>query len=392
MAATMHTSNGRLALAAPEPSDAEIDGRTPMLGNDLDLGRAFFGTVLRYSLRVLPQVSSELAHWRAAAAEIPNAQLRRAATEALCKRGNIEGAALFGTLAPAIHRPQTVRALVAFQAAYNYLDALSELPSEDPLANGEQLHQGLLRALHPDAPHLDYYAYSHACEDGGYLTRVLDACRSALAELPSYRAVAPIARAAAARIVDFQALNLCESHGGHEALRRWASEVAPAGSGIAWWETAAGAGSSLAVHALIAAAADPHLQAVDPYDLDGAYFPWIGALHSLLDSLVDRAEDFKGGRRSLLDYYGSTSYAAIQLAGLTISARGATERLSRPHTHRVILIAMCSYYLSAPECYTPEGKETTDAITSVLGFPLRIAIRMFRAKRLLHSFTRRTYI
>lgn len=46
-------------------------------------------------------------------------------------RGNIEGAALFDALAPAGRRARTIRALVAFQTAYNYFDALSGLPSED---------------------------------------------------------------------------------------------------------------------------------------------------------------------------------------------------------------------------------------------------------------------
>ena len=71
--------------------------------------------------------------------------------EALSKGGNIEGAALFATLVPAVHRRTALRALVAFQTAYNYLDALSERPSEDPSLNGEQLHRALLTALNPGA-------------------------------------------------------------------------------------------------------------------------------------------------------------------------------------------------------------------------------------------------
>jgi hypothetical protein len=62
-------------------------------------------------------------------------------------------------------------------------------------------------------------------EDGGYLTAILDACRHAVAGLPSFGAVAPTVRGAAARIVDFQALNLGEADradaaAGHGAGRR----------------------------------------------------------------------------------------------------------------------------------------------------------------------------
>jgi tetraprenyl-beta-curcumene synthase len=390
MTTATHTRNGRLARS-PVAAPGTLVPPRPSALDQLGLACVFADTVVRYVLRVLPQVSSELSQWRARAAEIPDPQLRRTARAALAKRGNIEGAALFATLASAAHRRRTVRALVAFQTAYNYLDALSEIPGKDPIANGEQLHRALLTALHPGAPHIDYYAHNAHSEDGGYLRSILDACRDAVAHLPSYPALAPTARVAAARIVEFQALNLSELQGGHSPLQRWATEATPAGSGLAWWETAAAAGSSLAVHALIAAAANPHREQSDASAIDRAYFPSIGALHSLLDSLVDRAEDRGSGQRSLLDYYRSSADAAIQLAGLATRARRATEVLPSPHAHRVILTAMCSYYLSAPECDTAEAWRTTAGLAETLGLPLNIAIRMFRSRRLLHVLARRKY-
>jgi len=390
MSTATHSGNGRVIQPYLDAPDHRVP--LPSLAVDhVELAAAFTGTVLRYLFRVLPCVSSELERWRAGAAAIPNAHLRQNALAALAKRGNIEGAALFATLAPAAHRRTTIDALVAFQTAYNYLDGLSELPSEDPIANGEQLHQALLTALHPDAPHVDYYAYNGEREDGGYLIALLTTCRDAVAKLPSYSAVAPTARAAAARIVDFQALNLSETNGGHSALQKWASELTPAGSGLAWWETAAAAGSSLAVHALLAAAAHPGLDAWDVREIDATYFPWIGALHSLLDSLVDRPEDRRNGQRSLLDYYHFHAHATVQLKFLAMSARCATERLWHRHSHRVILTAMCSYYLSAPECSGTEARTITRTLTRALGIPLQVAIAMFRSRRLLHTLTHRAY-
>jgi len=391
MSTATHTHNGRLARHPRTETQHTGTARRTTAADRLELGRTFADTVLRYLLLVLPSVTWELAHWRDRAGEIPNPNLRRHALDALEKRGNIEGAALFATLAPAAHRRGTVRAIVAFQTAYNYLDALSELPSEDPVANGDQLHQALLVALHQSAPHADYYAHNPDAGDGGYLIAILDACTDALAGLPSYPALGPTARVAAARIVDFQALNLSEVQGGHGALERWATDATPGGSGLAWWETAAAGGSSLSVHALIAAAANPHLGPSDARDIDGAYFPWIGGLHSLLDSLVDAREDHDKGQRSLLDYYQSPRDAAIHLAALATHSRAATARLPRPHSHRVILTAMCSYYLSAPECDTAEAKLITTGLTKALGVPLSVAILMFRARRLLHTLKRSSY-
>jgi len=378
MSAATHANNGRASTEIP--------------ANDLEPPHAFARTVVRYLLLVLPSVRRELAQWRTRAGEIPNANLRRAASQALAKRGNIEGAALFATLAPAVYRRRTVRALVAFQTAYNYLDALSELPSEDPVANGEQLHQALRIALQPGAAHPDYYAHNPDRGDGGYLTAIVDVCREAVAGLPSYALVAQTAREAAARIVDFQALNLSEEQGGHDVMERWAREATPAAGGLEWWETAAGAGSSLAVHALLAAAAtDLPLDRWDAREIDRAYFPWVGALHTLLDSLVDRREDQEGGRRCLLSYYRSPREEAARLASLALRSGDRIARLPSPHSHRAIVAAMCSYYLSAPECDTAEAQLITRVLTRAVGPQLSVAIAMFRARRLAAGFTRGGY-
>jgi tetraprenyl-beta-curcumene synthase len=376
------------------------------------LPRAFAGTAARYLLLVLPAAMHELDYWRARASEIPNLSLRRTAQESLVKRGNIEGAALFATLAPAASRAHALRALVAFQTAYNYLDTLSEQPSDSPLANARQLHLALPSALDVGAPpltadapnraqsdaqhdsrpsSLDFYARSPERDDGGYLRGLLETCSGALTELPSYAVVAADAQAAAARIVEFQALNLSDADGGHAVLQSWASGLAPRGSGLAWWETAAAAGSSLPVYALIAAAASPDVDSCQVDAIHRAYFPWIGALHSLLDSLVDRREDEAEGRRCLLDYYGSTTNSVARLGGLAVRACSATRDLPHPSAQRVIVTSMCSYYLSAPECRTPEAFAIDAALTEALGHELTATVALFRSKRLLHTLTNRAY-
>jgi hypothetical protein len=136
------------------------------------------------------------------------------------KWGNVEGAAAFAALVPRPHRAAAVRAMASFQAAYNYLDMLGEQPSADPAANGGRLHSALLAALEPRTGGArsahgrrtpDYYEHNPQREDGGYLIGLIDACRGALAELPSYPVLAPAARRAAERIVAFQSCNTGET-------------------------------------------------------------------------------------------------------------------------------------------------------------------------------------
>jgi tetraprenyl-beta-curcumene synthase len=393
MSAATQTRNGRIATVSTIIPAREARQRTryPAGAPSLELSRAFAGIVAGFLLHVLPAVHGELARWRTLTAAIPSPGLRASAEEALGKCGNIEGAALFATLVPAMHRAACVRALVAFQSAYNYLDALSERDGEEPALNAEQLHQALLCALRPGAAHVDYYAHSPERDDGGYLHALLDTCRDALAALPSYGVVAPLARAAAGRIVDFQTLNLDERHGGHRAMQAWASESTPPRSGLHWWETAAACGSSLSVHGLIAAAASPHLDPAQARAIDHTYFPWAGALHSLLDSVVDRDEDRDGGRPCLLDHYGSSAYTAARLAVLAGGADDAARALERTAHHRTILTAMCSYYLSAPRCDAAEVDVIARALSGVLGLSLGIAIVMFRARRIAKVVLRRPY-
>ncbi|HEX3519480.1 MAG TPA: DUF2600 family protein [Solirubrobacteraceae bacterium] len=366
---------------------SELPGKVARMPDDARKGRklaaelAFARTVTRYLTSILPLVRSELFYWQARAREIPDPVLRSHALEGMAKRGNLEGAALFSVLAPRSRRRKAVRALLAFQTAYNYLDTLSEQPSTDPVANGRQLHQALLAALDPTAEQPDYYALHPKREDGGFLEALVDTCRSTLTTLPSYAVISPACSAAAARIVAFQSLNLTERQGGHEALERWARHQGPEEYGLDWWQTAAAEGSSLAVHALIATAANDDVRPQDAAAIEGAYFPWICSLHSLLDSLVDVAEDAQAGQRNLLSYHASTAQAALAMKALAQRATDATRDLPDALQHRVILIAMVSSYVSRPEASTPYARAIAASVAGAVGPLLSPALGLFKVRR-----------
>jgi tetraprenyl-beta-curcumene synthase len=373
-----------LGLASSEParpaSPACNDrGEQGKLGAQLK----FSTTVARYLTSVLPLVKHELTHWHAQARKIPDPRLRSYAMAGLSKRGNLEGAALFATLAPRSHRQATVRALVAFQTAYNYLDTLAEQASAEPIANGRQLHRALLVALDPAAGHPDYYLLHPQREDGGFLIALVDRCRSALATLPSHAAIAAISSRAANRIIAFQSLNLTAGQGGHEALQQWARSRAADAPDLHWWQTAAAAGSSLAVHALIAAAADPDVREQEIRAIDAAYHPRICALHSLLDSLVDVAEDEQAGQRNLLSYHESTEQAALAMKALAQGAVDATSGLPDERRHGVILSAMVGYYLSSPGAKTPYSRIVAQSVAGAVVPLLSSALVLFKARRAL---------
>jgi tetraprenyl-beta-curcumene synthase len=345
------------------------------------LRATFAQAAFTYWTGVFPRVCLHVARWRRRASRIPDPELRRQTLESLEKRGNIEGAAAFAAFVPRAHRASVTRAASAFQAAYNLLDILGEQPSADPTADGRRLHEALVYALDPTAQPLDWYEHHLQTGDGGYLDGVLEECRAALAELPSFAKVAPSARAGAARIVAFQSLNLSESQGSHEGLERWAREATPRGSGLQWWETAAAAGSSLGVHVLIAAAAAPGLDSAEVAALDYAYFPWIGGLHSLLDNLIDKREDEAAGHRSLIEYYGPQG-AAQRMRWIALQARQLAEELPHSRGHVTILAAMIGNYLSAPEAHSPELRPVSESVLATVGALERPTMIVFRLRRL----------
>jgi len=369
------------------------DGEQGGVRERLALAGMFGAAALRYWTGVFPDVCRELARWRRRADGIADPVLRGLALEALGKRGNIEGAAAFATFVPRSHRNLVLRAVIAFQTAYNYLDLLAEQPSPSPAANARRLHEALLVALDPAAAHPDYYEHHPQHDDDGYLSEIVEACRGALGVLPSYAAVAPSARRAAERIVEFQSLGAGEPakahrasggdsavvgpvRGEYDALERWARAQTPVGSGLEWWETAASAGSSLCVYALIAAGAQRRLDAREITHIEQAYFPWIGALHSLLDNLVDVAEDHATGQHNLIGCYASTLEASTRMRLLAECSLRAARELPGD-SHGLILAAMASFYLSTPEASVPAARPVARAVMGVLGEPAALARLVF---------------
>jgi tetraprenyl-beta-curcumene synthase len=360
-------------------------------GDRAALATAFAGAARRYWTNVFPRVRRELSYWKDHASEIPDPVLRRLALDALNQHGNMEGAAAFAAFAPRSQRAAVVRALVAFQSAYNYLDLLAEQPRAEPVAGARALHEALLVAVDP-APGTrslgvgtgspDYYAHYPHREDNGYLAELAETCRTALATLPSYPSVAKAARRATERIVEFQSLNLSETQGEHDAFARWARAETPSETDLRWWETAAAGGSSLGVYALIAAAAHPVARQTDVQAIENAYFPWIGALHSLLDHLVDKSEDTAAGQRSLIGYYASPQDAATRMRVLAERAVYAAGALPRPHRHMIILAGMAGYYLSDPEASAPSALPVARNVRTAIGRLMAPTLLVFKARQL----------
>lgn len=360
---------------------------------------AFLAATRIYWFELWPFLQAEMRGWRSRAEAIPDETLRRVALQAQhTKHGNLEGAVAFATLAGCERRLQTARAMAAYEAAFDYVDCLCEMPNADPLANGHQLSQALIVAVQPGRRHDDYYAHHQASEDGGYLRALVDACQSAVGSLPAYSAVGDTLVRVSSRIAAYQSFNHGDACGSHDAFARWALlETARHrrrcdGPELRWWEIGAAGGSSLGAFALIAAAADPHTKHTQAEAIDDAYFPWIGAVNSLLDSFVDQHEDSAPGQHRLLDYYISSEQAVERLEFITKQAMLRAQELKPRYGHALILAAMTSFYLSCPNAHAPGLRRVRERLRKSIGVleaPTMFVMRARRAASAIVTYRRR---
>jgi tetraprenyl-beta-curcumene synthase len=296
----------------------------------------------------------------------------------------LEGAAAFATFVARTRRAQVIRAQVAFQAAYDYADSLAETPSIHLGTNARHLHLSLLAAVAPTMQRRDYYAQHNEHDDAGYLVALVEAARISLTSLPSYEVASQLLQAGVARIVQYQS-----RIGEPQQLAAWILTRMEPDCRLAWWELAAACGSSMGVFALMASAARPSVGTRELADIERAYFPWIGALHTLLDSLIDRPDDLAAEQQSLVDYYGSEQVMIERLALLAIEARRRAQSLPDGRDHALILAGMVGLYLSSTQAATSPARLVGARLKKIIGPLAWPTLAVFYLRRFMAQLHRR---
>jgi tetraprenyl-beta-curcumene synthase len=317
---------------------------------------------------------------------IPDASIREDALNSIAyKRGHADGAALFWIL-PRRRNLELLRMLVSFQIIWDFLDSINERGAGNGTANGRQLHRALVEALDPDAPISDYYRHHPWQDDGGYLRRLVEACRRGCRALPSYARLQPslIREAMRGQVL---ALNHDLDPGARDAaLRGWAKREFPtAGLKASWFELSAAASAGLTVHALLVLAAEPACTGAEIDSAYAAYFPWLSAAATMLDSYVDQAEDAANGDHSYVAHYSSSDVATRCVRELIIRSAHEARRLRNGHRHAVIAACMVAMYLSKDSARTPEMRTTTAALAEAGGSLTRLLLPILRLWRIAYA-------
>jgi tetraprenyl-beta-curcumene synthase len=348
---------------------------------------------IRYWPTVAPLVSTQLKRWEQRAHAIEDHTLQALALEKLREESfNAEVAATLATLPPPAHRKTVVEAIVAYEIMFDYLDRLTEQPTADPLNDGRNLHQALTDAITLDSQPAGRYYASRPANDSGYLEELVSVVRSALARLPSTGAISLAAGGAARRCAEAQVRAHAVPVLGVPQLEQWARTEAQ-DIPLGWQEFLAGAASSvLAVHALIAAAADKRTTPAHAAELDTTYLS-ICALSTMLDSLVDHQRDTQAGQVGYLRYYQDHDLLARDLAGAARRALEHTGALPNGAHHAMTLVGVAAYYISAPTADSDFARPVTRQVRQELEpliTPTLAVMRTWRtAKRARSTILRR---
>lgn len=299
-----------------------------------------------YFRHVRPSVIHGLEPLKAKARQIPDAELRAQALSSLqTKQFHCEGGGVFA--GPSRDRQGLLLDfLLPYQTLCDYLDTVTDRgPSQDP-ENLRQLHQALIDAVHPEEPLHAYYQHHPQKGDGGYADTLVKLSRAALRRFPGQAAVLPALQHLVELYVDLQVYKHGPLDDRVDRLTRWFGQHQTQAADLTWWEFSAAAGSTLGLFALLNLALTADLQTDQIQQVMDLYFPWIGALHILLDYYVDQEEDLAGGDLNFVTYYSSARHAVDGIRRIYRQTMDRARTLPDAAFHQFVAKGLLGFYLS----------------------------------------------
>ncbi|PSR21918.1 MAG: DUF2600 domain-containing protein [Sulfobacillus acidophilus] len=299
-----------------------------------------------YFRDVRPGVVQGLAPLYTRAQNIPHPQLREQALSSLVtKQFHCEGGGVFSGPSRDPAR-RLLSFLLPYQTLCDYLDTVTDRgPSQDS-NNLRQLHQALIDAVQPQHALHDYYAYHPHQGDGGYLISLVEDARASLTQFPGYHAVRSAIRELVELYVDLQVYKHGPPAERVPQLSQWFVQKASPETGLTWWEFAAASGSTLGIFALLNLALEPDPTPEQVQAVANLYFPWVGALHILLDYYVDQEEDQEGGDLNFVAYYPSAKHAVQGIRRIYRRLFEAAQNLPDRAFHQYVAQGLLGFYLS----------------------------------------------
>jgi tetraprenyl-beta-curcumene synthase len=295
---------------------------------------------------VLPAVRREINQIRTRASFIPDIELQTQALASIdSKLFHCQGGAVFALLNRKKMK-QLIPLIVSFQTISDYLDNLCDRSiSLDPM-DFRLLHQSMLDAIQPGSPTVNYYAHRGNVDDGGYLQGLVEHCQSIVAGFPNYGQVQPKLLEWVGLYCDLQVHKHIHKDQREHALLHWWDNHKASYPELEWQEFAAATGSTLGMFMCFVFASNNKFDNAEFMQFSNAYFPYVCAVHILLDYFIDQEEDRLGGDLNFCNYYDDVQAMLTRLQWVTKQAQLCVSLLPNSQFHGMILEGLLALYLS----------------------------------------------
>ena len=120
-----------------------------------------------------------------------------------------------------------------------------------------------------------------------------------------------------------------------------------------------GTRSTLGIFYYSALAANEFYSAEVDHQAFQSYFPYVQALHILLDYLIDQEEDRQGGDLNFCFYYDNEQIKQQRILWIYQQAKQAVEKLPFSSFHRMVVDGLISIYLADPKVKKQRGQKNS---------------------------------
>jgi len=316
------------------------------LSNKIQSNRTQREILWHYIWHTLPLVKKELRRWKQEALACADPALSLQAVNSISNKDfHCYGGAVYA-IAGAQQEKLLIRLIVAYQTICDYLDNLCD--RNDCLDGGafRQLHIALQDALQPGTMKSNYYQYYPNQDDGGYLDKLVEECRTLVQKLPAYPAVQKEGLDLVQYYIDLQVKKHISLSQRERTLIDWAENNLASYPGIYWQEFAAASGSTLALFALLALASHNNIEPQECRETIDAYFPWICGLHILLDYFIDQEEDRQGGDLNFTFYYADHEETLQRLMLFIQQSHMKARQIKNAVFAKTVIEGLLALYLS----------------------------------------------
>ncbi|MFD0952781.1 tetraprenyl-beta-curcumene synthase family protein [Virgibacillus natechei] len=322
--------------------------------------------------KIFPAVNQELTHWKNRAEQIPDEELRKQALASIeTKRFHCQGGGVYALLAGYEWR-EAIRFIVAYQTISDYLDNLCDRSTSMDPADFRLLHDAMIDALKPGNTIKNYYALRDVQLDGEYLADLVRTCQKTLRNLDDYSIIQGYLLKLEAMYGDLQVHKHVKVEERIPRLTNWYDRHTEESPGLSWYEFSAAAGSTLGVFCMVSYTMNGKMTADLAEKIYQSYFPYMQALHILLDYYIDQHEDMVEADLNFCSYYPDQDVMKERLTYFIGQVNKHVQVLPNQSFHEMIHQGLVGLYLGDPKVKEIDGgAEMTRELLRTSGYRSR---------------------